>query len=97
MNSQLCMLAVNIPIEFKRITDKHCSETVFHGTITAISDKNAILKTQIPIRLFENISLCADNEVFCKGLRAEEQGMRLGFTAGHKDFCARIMGRVPVE
>ena len=91
------MLAVNIPIEFKRITDKHCSETVFHGTITAISDKNAILKTQIPIRLFENISLCADNEVFCKVLRAEEQGMLLGFTAGHKDFCARIMGRVPVE
>ena len=91
------MLAVHIPVEFKRIADKHCSETVFEGILTAINGKNAILKTPIPIRLYENISLCADNEVFCKVLRAEEQGVLLGFTAGHKEFCARIMAGVPVE
>lgn len=91
------MLSVNIPIGFKRITDKHCTETVFEGILTAINGKNAILKTQIPIRLYENISLCADNEVFCKVLRVEESGTLLGFTAGHKDFCTRVMGEVPVE
>lgn len=91
------MLAVHIPVKFKRITDKHCSEAVFEGILTAINEKNAILKTPIPIQLFENISLCADNEVFCKVLRAEEQGMLLGFTAGHKEFCARAMAGVPVE
>lgn len=88
---------VHIPVEFKRIADKHCSETVFAGTLTAISEKNALLQTQIPLRLFENISLCAEREVFCKVLGAGEQGMLLGFTAGHKDFCARILGAVPAE
>jgi adenylate cyclase len=91
------MHAVNIPVSFKRITEKHCSETVFYGILTAINGKNAILKTSEPIRLFENISLCADNEVFCKVLRTEEQGMLLRFTAGHQDFCARAMCEVPVE
>lgn len=91
------MYSVHIPVVFKRITDKHCSETVFEGILTAISGKNAILKTQIPIGLFENISLCADNEVFCKVLRIGEQGVLLGFTAGHKDFCSKAMGGVPME
>lgn len=91
------MRSVHIPVEFKRITDKHCSDAVFEGILTAINGKNAILKTQVPIRLFENISLCADNDVFCKVLRAGEDGLLLGFTAGHKDFCARAMDADPME
>ena len=85
------MRSVHIPIQFKRITDKHCSDTVFDGILTAMNEKNAILKTQIPIGLFENISLCVENEVFCKVLCVGEEGILLGFTAGHKDFCARIL------
>lgn len=91
------MQAVHIPVKFKRITEKHCSDTVFDGILTAINGKNAVLTTQIPIGLFENISLCAENEVFCKVLRTGEQGVLLGFTAGHKEFCAGIMERVPVK
>lgn len=91
------MRSVHIPVEFKRITDKHCSDAVFEGILTAINGKNAILKTQVPIRLFENISLCADNDVFCKVLRGGEDGLLLGFTAGHKDFCARAMDADPME
>lgn len=91
------MRSVHIPVEFKRITDKHCSDAVFEGILTAINGKNAILKTQVPIRLFENISLCADNDVFCKVLRSGEEGLLLGFTAGHKDFCARAMDADPME
>ena len=41
--------------------------------------------------VFENISLCAGNEVYCKVLRQEDQGLILRFTAGHADFCARAM------
>ena len=88
------MLAIHMPVGFRRISDKHCSETVYEGELTAINGKQAILKTQMPIRLFENISLCAENEVFCKVLRADDQGILLGFTAGHQDFCARMMGAV---
>lgn len=91
------MLPVQIPVAFKRITDKHCSDTVFEGILTALSGKHAILKTQIPIRLFENISLCEDTEVFCKVLRVDEQGALLGFTAGHKDFCSRFLAKIPAE
>jgi adenylate cyclase len=85
------MVAVHIPVRFKRISEKHCSESLFEGIITAINEKNAILNTQIPIGVFENISLCADNEVFGKVLSAAEQGLLLHFTAGHTDFCARAM------
>lgn len=91
------MSPVNIPVSFKRITDKHCSEAVFEGIITAINGKNAILKTEIPLRQFENISLCAENPVFCKVLRADAQDVLLGFTAGHKDFCGQSMGEMPAE
>ena len=90
------MAAVQIPVGFQRISDKHCSETVFEGIITAINEKQAILKTQEPIRLFENISLCGDPAVFCKVLRADPQGVLLRFTAGHRDFCARAMERASV-
>ena len=85
------MVAVDIPIGFKRISDKHCSETVFDGIITAINSKNAVLKTQVPVGVFENISLCADNEVFCKVMRTEKQELLLRFTAGHAAFCERAM------
>ena len=87
---------VAIPVRFKRVSDKHCSETVFDGIITAINGKNAILKTQIPIQIFENISLCADSEVFCKVVSVQEQGLLLRFTAGHTDFCAQALKTVSV-
>ena len=85
------MLPVKIPVGFKRISDKHCSETVFEGFVTAINSKNAVLKTHIPLTMFENISFCTENEVFCKVIGEEEQGLLLRFTAGHKDFCARAI------
>ena len=82
---------VSIPIGFKKIADKHCSDTVFDGIITAINGKHAVLKTQTPIQLFENICLCAENEVFCKVIGEQDHGLRLRFTAGHTKFCERAM------
>lgn len=96
-SEQESMTAVQIPAGFKRISDKHCSETVFAGIITAINEKSAVLKTQTPMELFENISLCADNEVFCKVIGVEEQGYRLRFTAGQADFCAQAMKKSSVK
>ena len=91
------MRAVHIPVGFKRITDKHCSETAYEGVVTAINEKYAILNTQIPVQVFENICICSDNEIFCKVVGVESQGLLLGFTAGHKEFCARAMNAVHVE
>ena len=85
------MVPMRIPVIFKRISDKHCSETVFDGTITALNEKNAILETRVPIRPLENICICAQNEVFCKVLKAENQEFLLRFTAGHKDFCTKVL------
>lgn len=85
------MVNVHIPIGFKRISEKHCSEDVFEGTVTAINGKLAVLKTQVPLQLFENISLCADNGVFCKVIGSDERGLLLHFTAGHTAFCTRAM------
>ena len=90
------MNLVNIPIGFKRISDKHCSETVFEGIIAAICSNSAVLKTKVPISIFENISLCADNEVFCKVIGKNEQGLLLRFTAGHTDFCAKAIESVSI-
>ena len=85
------MMDIHIPIGFKRISDKHCSDTVLAGIITAINENNAVLETQVPLGIFENISLCAENDVFCKVIAEEEQGVLLRFTAGHTGFCARLM------
>lgn len=85
------MWDVVIPVGFKKIEDKHCSDTVFDGIIIAMNGKTAILKTQVPIRMFENICLCADNEVFCKVIGEQENGFLLRFTAGHTEFCECAM------
>ena len=83
------MESVSIPIGFKRISDKHCSETIYTGILTAISNKNAVLKTDVPIAMLENISLCADHEVFCKVIGESREGLILRFTAGHTDFLLK--------
>ena len=85
------MLPVQIPVTFQRISEKHCSEAVFEGIITAINGKNAILMSQTPLDVFENISLCGETQVFCKVIRGGAEGVLLRFTAGHADFCARAM------
>ena len=90
------LTTVSIPVGFKRISDKHCSETVFDGEITAINGKRAVLKTEIPLRTFENISLCGEKEVFCKVVDQEDQGVVLRFTAGQAEFCARAMDTASV-
>ena len=85
------MAAVQIPVGFQRISDKHCSEDVLAGTLTAISEKYALLETRIPLDVFENLRLCAGNGVFCKVIRRENKGLLLRFTAGHTDFCKQAM------
>lgn len=85
------MVPVKIPVRFKRISDKHCSDTQFEGIITAINSQKAILQTQIPLKIFENISLCADNDVFCKVIGEEKSDLLLCFTAGQTDFCTHAM------
>lgn len=82
------MHSVQIPVRFKRISEKHCSETVFDGVLTEMNERYAILNTDTPIHLFENISICANNDIFCKVLAKEAHGLLLGFTGGHNDFWA---------
>lgn len=82
---------VHIPVEFQRISDKHCSETVYDGIITKINGENAVLNTETPLQVFENLRLCAGAGVFCKVLRIQEEGLLLRFTAGHGGFCAEAM------
>lgn len=87
-SQQKDMHSVQIPVRFKRISEKHCSETVFDGVLTEMNERYAILNTDTPIHLFENISICANNDIFCKVLAKEAHGLLLGFTGGHNDFGA---------
>ena len=87
-SQQKDMHSVQIPVRFKRISEKHCSETVFEGVLTEMNERYAILNTDTPIHLFENISICANNDIFCKVLAKEAHGLLLGFTGGHNDFWA---------
>ena len=85
------MVPVTVPVEFQRISEKHCSETLLEGTITALNEKNAILQTPVPLEMFENICLRVGNGVFCKVIGEDPQGLVLRFTAGHAQFCAKTM------
>lgn len=87
-SQQKDMHSVQIPVRFKRISEKHCSETVFDGVLTEMNERYAILNTDTPMHLFENISICANNDIFCKVLAKEAHGLLLGFTGGHNDFWA---------
>lgn len=87
-SQQKDMHSVQIPVRFKRISEKHCSETVFDGVLTEMNERYAILNTDTPIHLFENISICANNDIFCKVLAKEAHGLLLAFTGGHNDFWA---------
>lgn len=87
-SQQKDMHSVQIPVRFKRISEKHCSATVFDGVLTEMNERYAILNTDTPIHLFENISICANNDIFCKVLAKEAHGLLLGFTGGHNDFWA---------
>ena len=90
------MVPVEIAVAFQRISEKHCSEDLFDGTITAIDEKNAVLKTPVDLKIFENICLRAGNDVFCKVLRGDSDGFLLRFTAGQADFCAEAMKKASV-
>lgn len=85
------MQSVCISVGLKRISEKHCSDVVYDGTITAINGKYAVLKTQESLQLYENISFCAENDIFCKVLSVKDMEFLLRFTAGHADFCAKAM------
>lgn len=80
------MQPVQIDVTFKRIADKHCGDCLYPGTLTAVSGKEARLQTQESLNVFENISLNAGGETFCKVLSSDPEGYRLHFTALPEGF-----------
>ena len=91
---ELTVLRKPVTVDFHVIKDKHRDEIVRHGSISAISQEEALMETDEAIAKFDNlqfdISAGKDAEesqkVFAKVMSLKEEGLVLRFTAYPRDF-----------
>lgn len=67
-----------LPVQFSRITDKHCGLTPTPALLTARSAEAVVLRTQEALELYSNLRLDLPGEkLFAKVLQARENGAYL--------------------
>lgn len=68
---------------FYTLDGKHTSDKPHEGLFTAKCDKGAVLKTDVPLAVYDNISLemAAKNKIFAKVIKAENGEYVIRFTS----------------
>ena len=68
-------------VTFSLVKDKHNDKKENSGRIIALSKSEAILVTDVELKLFDNLVIMVDGKRFCKVIRQENDGWRIRFTA----------------
>ena len=61
--------------------DKHNDSKENRGCITAVSKSEAILVTDVELKVFDNLVVMDAGKRFCKVIKQEKNGWRVHFTA----------------
>lgn len=75
-------------VEFNIVEDKHCGEDTYTGYITAASDKSAVMQTDCPLKLFDNIRINSQGFISCKVISRSKNGYLIRFTSIPKTYNA---------
>lgn len=70
-----------IKITFCTIDGKHTSDSENVGFITAKSEKEAMIKTDFPLSVYDNISIELNGKKFAKVVEADGEGFKVRFTS----------------
>ena len=84
----LTVLPAPVRVNFSTLEDKHVTGGVKTGMLIAVSDKKAVMETQEPLQVFENIKLQAGDGLYAKITSRKEDRFELDFTAKPDCFDA---------
>ncbi len=70
-----------VPFVFYTIDGKHTSDDKNPGMIIAKSEKEALIKTDFPLSVYDNICMELDKKVFAKVVSVEDDGFKIRFTS----------------
>lgn len=70
-----------VPVRFSRLEGKHASDTLLEGEITALSEQEAEMKTEVPVERYENLKLQIGGDLYAKVIDLADGRARLHFTA----------------
>ena len=79
-------LAKPIPVQFLCIDDKHVSDVQEAGYLTSLCSSGAVLETEVPLALYQNLVLDIGGKLFAKIIREGETEFLLRFTSFPKIF-----------
>ena len=84
----LCPLPQPVPVRFATLEGKHSSAEELEGTITALSDQGAALRSEAALERFENLKLEIGGDLYAKVTDIRNGEARLRFTAKPRGFAA---------
>ena len=86
---ELRQLAEPVPVRFFSIEGKHIGNEVHPGQLVALSDSGALLDTDAPLSLYDNLQLSVGGRLLCKVVAGKGEGRwELRFTAIPEGFPA---------
>lgn len=86
-------LEQEIPVVFHSIDGKHGSAKSLYGGIVALASDMAVLSTQVPLKVYDNIQIDAGGKLYCKVIEMTQDGALLHFTSvpsGYKDWIRKV-------
>ncbi len=82
-------LTKTIPVVYYRIEGKHGEKKAYYGGITALGPDMAVMETDAPLNVYDNIQIDAGGELYCKVVEQSDSGYLIHFTSvpsGYKDW-----------
>ncbi|MBR1552751.1 MAG: PAS domain-containing protein [Schwartzia sp.] len=70
-----------LPVTFRRLFDKHIEPEILKGSITALSRTGALLSSEAPLEIMDNIELDLGGKAFAKIIKKAQKEYRITFTA----------------
>ena len=74
-------LSEPIPVSFYRLENKHETTIPYFGGIMAVSTDTAVLNTQTPLSVYDNIRINAGGKLLCKVVEEKKDGYLLRYTS----------------
>ena len=71
---------------FFRIEGKHGEKKAYYGGITALGTDMAVVETEAPLNIYDNIQIDAGGELYCKVVEKAEEGFLIHFTSVPKGY-----------
>ncbi len=75
-----------VEVSFLRIEGKHIESEANKGSITAISEDEAVLETSVVLDRFENLEIDAGGKLLCKVVSGDSSGWTIRFTSLPEGF-----------